>query len=74
MIKSKKNKINSKNMSIKGIELNKIKPQYKFTINQEKEINEAKNWMLTKYKKVRVSQSVEIVKVKPQTIITLTSK
>ena len=60
-------------MNIKGIELNKIKTRYKFTINQAKEINEAKNWMLTKYKNVKVSEDVEMVRDKPQIMITLNS-
>jgi len=67
---------------MKGIELSKIKKEYKFTTNQQKEITEAKNRMLAKYKNVEAKQSVELVKsgwwifkkVKLRTIITLTSK
>ena len=59
---------------MKGIELNKIEKEYKFTIDQSEKIKETKDWMLTKYKNVRADESVEMVKGKPQLIITLTSK
>ncbi|CFW92948.1 protein of unknown function [endosymbiont DhMRE of Dentiscutata heterogama] len=59
---------------MKGIKLGEIKRQYKFTIDQAEQINDAKNWMLTKYGECKVKTKIEIIKGKLQTIIILFTK
>ena len=44
--------------NISNIELEKIKSQYKFTIDQKEEIKQVREQMLTKYKNVWLNEKM----------------